>query len=104
MFKGVSQCVPAVSMDKLYFVHSTSSTALPYPFSPTPIIQQLSVHILMSSACTDVIFYDIVDALSFSFPFTPSSSYLGVNSMREKVFTMKTIQTMMIQIELHINK
>jgi hypothetical protein len=24
--------------------------------------------------------------------------------MREKVFTMKTIQTMMIQIELHINK
>jgi hypothetical protein len=36
------------------------------------IFQQLSTHILISSTFTDVMFYDIVDALLFSFPFSPS--------------------------------
>jgi hypothetical protein len=44
------------------------------PSLPTPSIQQLSVHILMSSTCTDVMFYDITDALSLSFPFPPPLS------------------------------
>jgi hypothetical protein len=39
------------------------------PLPSTPIIQQLSTHIFISSTCTDVMFYDITDALSFSFPF-----------------------------------
>jgi hypothetical protein len=44
------------------------SIALPYPFPPTPsIIQQLSVHTVISSTCTDVGYFDIVNALSFSF-------------------------------------
>jgi hypothetical protein len=38
-------------------------------YLPLPIIQQLSIHILVSSTFTDIMFYDIVDALSFSFPF-----------------------------------
>jgi hypothetical protein len=61
-----------VSLQCVYFtlVHSTLSITVPYPFnSHPPIFQQLSIHIL-----TDVIFYDIVDALSFSFPFPPSTS------------------------------
>jgi hypothetical protein len=41
----------------------------PLPPTPIPIFQQLSIHFLISSTFTDVMFYDIVDALSlFSFP------------------------------------
>jgi hypothetical protein len=32
MFKGVSQCIPAVN--RLYLVSSTPSVTLPYPFPP----------------------------------------------------------------------
>jgi hypothetical protein len=69
MFKGVSQCMPTV--DLLYFgpfnpFHYSSLTSL----SPTPpIFEQLSIHILISSTFTDLMFYNITDALSFSFPF-----------------------------------
>jgi hypothetical protein len=38
-----------------------------------PHFQQVSIHILIFSTYTDVIFYDIVDPLSFSFPFLPFS-------------------------------
>jgi hypothetical protein len=41
------------------------------PSLPTPIIQQLSIYIVTSSTCTDVMYYDIVDCLSFFFPLPP---------------------------------
>jgi hypothetical protein len=74
VFKGSSQCVPAMSL--LYFgpFNSIHCSPLFLPYSPAPIFQQLSVHILMSSTCTDVMFYDITDTLSFSFPFLPPPS------------------------------
>jgi hypothetical protein len=70
MFKGVSQCIPTVSI--LYFgpFNPFHYTLLPLYF-PRPIFQQCSVHILISSTFTGVIFYDIIDALSFSFPSFP---------------------------------
>jgi hypothetical protein len=45
------------------------------PSLPTSIIQQLSVHIFISSTCIDVIYFGTVDSLSFSFLFPlPQSS------------------------------
>jgi hypothetical protein len=44
------------------------------PLPPTPYFQQLSIHIVISSTSTDVIFHDITVALSFSFPFSLSSN------------------------------
>jgi hypothetical protein len=38
------------------------------------LFQQLSIYILIFSTSTGIMFYDIVDALLFSFPFPPSSS------------------------------
>jgi hypothetical protein len=63
---------PAMSLH--YFGPFNAFHCSPLPLPSPPIIQQLSVHILMSSTCTDVMFYDITDALSFSFPFPPPSS------------------------------
>jgi hypothetical protein len=37
------------------------------PLPPIPLFQQLSIPTLISSTFTDVMFYNIVDALSFSF-------------------------------------
>jgi hypothetical protein len=37
-------------------------------YLPPPIFQQLSIYILIPSTFTDVMFYNIVDALSLSFP------------------------------------
>jgi hypothetical protein len=34
--------------------------------------KKLSIHIVISSTFTDILYYDIGDALSFSFPFPPS--------------------------------
>jgi hypothetical protein len=45
----------------------------PFPLPPHPLSQQLSVPILVSSTFTDVMSYEITDALSFSFP-SPSST------------------------------
>jgi hypothetical protein len=58
---------PAVSL--LYFGPFDPFHFSPHPFTSHPILQQLSVHILVSSPFTDAMFYDIVDALSFSLPF-----------------------------------
>jgi hypothetical protein len=82
MFKGVSQCVPAISL--LYFGPFSPFHCSPWPFSLPPLIfQQLSVHILISSTCTDVMFYDITDALSLLFlsllPQVPLSSSTVTN-------------------------
>jgi hypothetical protein len=64
MFKGVSQCMPTVACFTL--VHLIPSIILPYTFTPTPVFQQLSVHILIVSTFTGVTYYNIVDdALSF---------------------------------------
>jgi hypothetical protein len=72
VFKGVSWWISAANT--LYFVSSTS-LLLSQPLSfPSPIIQQLSVHIVMSSACIDTMYFDIVDFISFSFPFLPPTS------------------------------
>jgi hypothetical protein len=44
---------------------------LPLLSLPPSLPPQLSVHILMSSTCTDVMLYDVTDALTFSLPFPP---------------------------------
>jgi hypothetical protein len=48
----------------------------PFSYSPLPILtlpfSKLSVHILISSTFTDLMFYNITDTPSFSFPFFPS--------------------------------
>jgi hypothetical protein len=47
----------------------------PLPFYLPPLIfQQLSIHTLIFSTFTDVMIYDFVDALPFSFSFLPSLS------------------------------
>jgi hypothetical protein len=69
MFKEVSQL-----SEYTLFLSIQPFFCSPLPFYPSPIFQQLSVHIIISSTFTDVMFYDIVDALSFSFPFPPSLS------------------------------
>jgi hypothetical protein len=71
VFKGVSQCTPAVGV--LYFGPFNPFHCSPLPlYLPPSIFQQLSVHILVSSTFTDVMFYDITDVLSFfSFPSFP---------------------------------
>jgi hypothetical protein len=72
MFKGVSQFIPLWVYSTL--VSSTPSLTPPYPSLPPPIIQQLSVHIVVSATYTDVMDFDIVDAPWFSFPFPPPLS------------------------------
>jgi hypothetical protein len=72
MFKGVSRCIPTVGA--LHFGPFNPFHCSPFPLPSHPHFQQLSVHILMSSTCTDVMLYDITDALSFSLPFPPSPS------------------------------
>jgi hypothetical protein len=52
-------------------VHYNPFHCSPLPLPSHPHFQQPSVHILISSICTDVMFYDITDALSFSLPFPP---------------------------------
>jgi hypothetical protein len=73
MFKGVSQCMPSVGV--LYFGPFNPFHYSPLPLYLPPIFQQLSIDILISSAITDVMFYFITDAPSFSFlfPLSPSS-------------------------------
>jgi hypothetical protein len=73
-FKGVSQCIPAVGV--LCFGSFNPFHCSPFPFylPSTPIFPQLSIHILISSTFSDVMFYGITDALSFSFPFPLSPS------------------------------
>jgi hypothetical protein len=73
VFKGISQCNPAVGA--LYFGPFNPFHCSPLPlYLPPSIFQQLSVHILMCSTFRDVMFYDVTDVLSFSFPFPVSSS------------------------------
>jgi hypothetical protein len=71
MLEGVSQCIPAMNV-----LHFGSLSPFHYSLLPPPSHPcfHLSVHILISSTFTDVMFYDIVDALVFSFPFPPSQS------------------------------
>jgi hypothetical protein len=61
MFKGVSQCILAVCT--LFFGLLNSVHYLPLPH-----FSKFSIHILISSTFTDVMFCDIGDALLFFFP------------------------------------
>jgi hypothetical protein len=67
MFKGVSQCVPTVSI--LYFgpFNPFHWSLLPL-YLPLPIIQHLPIHIIVSSTWKDVIYFNIVESFSFPFP------------------------------------
>jgi hypothetical protein len=63
------------SCESTLLVHSTPSIVLPCPLPPTLHFQQLSIHILVSSTFTDVMFYNTVDTITlFSFPPSPSST------------------------------
>jgi hypothetical protein len=74
--KGFSTC-PTVSL--LHFGRFNSFCYFPLLLSsPTAIIQQLSKHIILSSTCTDVKYFNIAGALSlFSFPFFPEFHRVG---------------------------
>jgi hypothetical protein len=63
-----SQCLP--TLDILYLVPSTPSIALPYPFTSLPHFSKVFNICPRSSTFTDVIFYNITDALSLSFSFS----------------------------------
>jgi hypothetical protein len=60
-------------------INPTLSIILLYPFPLLPIIQQLSVHFVMPSSYTVVMYFDLVHYLSFSFhsflPLVPSTSH-----------------------------
>jgi hypothetical protein len=87
---------PSVSF---HLVPSAPSVALPFPFFLSiPHFQQLSVHILLSSACPGVMFLDFGEAPSFSFLFPGRRGstiicvfvhvlicWISVPSMRESV-------------------
>jgi hypothetical protein len=71
MFKVMSQCLPIVSVlhfgpfDPFYFSPLTL-------YLPTPILQQLSIHILISSTFTSyVMWYYWCSVILFSFPSSP---------------------------------
>jgi hypothetical protein len=67
IFKGVSQCLPAVGI--LYFGSVNPFHYSPLPlYLPLPIFQQLSIHSLIFSTFTVVMLYNITDTASFSFP------------------------------------
>jgi hypothetical protein len=73
MFQGFSQCVLTVSL--LYFGPFNPFYCSPLPFYLPPLIfQLLSIHILIASTFTDVMFYNIVDA-----PWPPQSSFTITN-------------------------
>jgi hypothetical protein len=68
MFKGVSQCMPAVGV--LYFGPFNPFHYSPLPlYLPSPIFQQLSTHILISSTITSSgMWYYWCSIVLFSFP------------------------------------
>jgi hypothetical protein len=74
MFKGVSQCIPAVSILSFGPFNPFHYSPLLLYLPPPSIFQQLSMHILISPAFTEVMFYNITDVLSFFFPFPLSAS------------------------------
>jgi hypothetical protein len=79
LFNGVSQCMPTVG--KLYF---GSFNPLHYSplllYLPLPIFQHHSIHILIFSTFTDLMFYNITDGLPISFPFrlSPCSTLTNI--------------------------
>jgi hypothetical protein len=88
MFKGFIDVSPLRVHFSLIHFNPFHYSLLPL-YLPLPIFQQLSVHILISSTVTDVRFYDITDALSFSLPFPPSPSsieLLKAHSTQEFVY------------------
>jgi hypothetical protein len=58
---------------------------------PAPIINQFSVHIVLSSTCTDAVCFDIVDSLSLSFPFPLLSEFHRVLPLLQICFIYKWI-------------
>jgi hypothetical protein len=64
MFKGVSLCIPAVGILYLGSFNSFHYSPLLLYFPPL-LLQQLSIHILLSSTFTDVMFYDIIHIYFF---------------------------------------
>jgi hypothetical protein len=72
-FKDIAQCIPTVSIP--YFGPFNPFHYSPLPlYLPTPVFQQLSIRILIFFTFTYDLFYNIVDASLFSFPFPPTLS------------------------------
>jgi hypothetical protein len=70
MFKGIPQSIPALSV--LYVVQFNPFHYSPLPLpSHYPLFNRFQYIIVTSSTCTDVIYFNIVDTLSFSFNFPP---------------------------------
>jgi hypothetical protein len=68
----------------------------------TPIFQQFLIHILISSTFTYVMFYDIVDALSFSFSFPPSPSSIEQFHYYKHVLHMSLYMIMFAFVHMFI--
>jgi hypothetical protein len=75
MSKGISQCISAVNM--LYFGWFNPFSL--NPSLPFPIIRQLSVHVIMSSICTDVKYFSTVDYQSLFLTLLPWVSWCSSN-------------------------
>jgi hypothetical protein len=81
---------PHCGFTLLWFIQPLPLLSLTF-YLPLPIFQQLSTHILLSSTLTDVVFYNIVDDLSYSsfisFPeFYRVVSLLQISSIYEFVY------------------
>jgi hypothetical protein len=74
MFKRGSQCICS-KCTLLWSVHPLPLLSFT-PSLPSLIIQQLSIHTIILSTFTDVMYYNIVAYLSFSFSFPPPWSFI----------------------------
>jgi hypothetical protein len=95
MFGRACLCMPIVSI--LYFALFNSFYYSPLPlYLPPPLFWQLSMHILTSSTFTELLFYIITDALSFSFPFLLSPSSIEYFHYYKYVLYMSLYMIMLV--------
>jgi hypothetical protein len=108
--KGVLN-IPSL-MSILYFdLFKVPSLPLPIHYltltltSHSSFFQHLSIHILISSTFTGNMYYDLIDALSFPFPFPPSSSsivFLSSNHYHQKKESFWVTLNMYLSVYLSI--
>jgi hypothetical protein len=84
----VFHCIPSVRM--LWFGQFNPFHYSPLtPYLPTLTIQQPSIHIFISSIIKDVMYFDIVYSLSFSFPFPPLPSFIELLCYYKHVWNLR---------------
>jgi hypothetical protein len=100
MFKGISQCIPLWVFFTMVF--SIPSITLPYPFTFHPHFSTaFNIHPI-SSSFTDFMFYNIIDALSSSFPFPHSLSSIEKFHYYKHVLYMNFYMMMLVFVYMFI--